>query len=245
MSKHKAFGTTLTWNNAVVAGLKMINGIELGVNNTDVTTHQSPDNFEESLPVILTAGEVTLEGFFDNTDTAGQLAMLADTYAMAIRTGIITFPAATGSAWTFTAYISGLKVGDADVSGAIPFTAKIKITGKPVFAVATVTGMSAIEFDNDVLIMPAFAIGRYGTGSPYVVTITAGQTATVVTPVDATSGEVITITTDGASAQVVATGEASSACTLDVDDVTVIVVTISKANFAPKVYTFHCAVLAA
>ena len=72
----------------------------------------------------------------------------------------------------------------------------------------------------------------------------AGQTATIVTPVDATSGEVITITTDGANAQVVATGVASSACALDVDDVTEIVVTISKTGCSSKVYTFHCAVLA-
>jgi hypothetical protein len=88
--------------------------------------------------------------------------------------------------------------------------------------------------------MPTFAIGVY----EYVVTITNGQTSTVVTPVDASDGEIITITTDGGSSQVVATGVASSACTLDVDDVTEIVVKITHATKAPKTYTFHCAVLA-
>ena len=105
--------------------------------------------------------------------------------------------------------------------------------------------MSAIGFDNDVLIMPTFAIGTYGKDHPYVVTITNSETETVVTPVDATEGEVITITTDGGSSQIVATGQPSSPCILDVDDVTIICVTISKTNYASKSYYFHCAVLAA
>ena len=122
----------------------------------------------------------------------------------------------------------------------IPFSASIKPTGKPTFAIAAVVGMSAIGFSNDVLMMPAFAIGTY----EYVVTITNGQTSTIITPVDATSGEVITITANGVS-QTVATGVASSAIPVAADEMTDIVVVISKTACAPKTYTFHCAVLAA
>jgi predicted secreted protein len=243
-AKNHALGTTFTWNSVSIAGLTAINGIELTADQVDVTTHLSTSGYEEILVGIKRTGTATLEGYFDYTDTTGQHAMVTDFGAGTSRTGVITFPSATGTTWTFTGYITAIKIGDAGIDGAIPFTATIKPTGVPTFAVATVVGMSGIEFPNDVLIMPAFAIGRYGAANPYVVTITALETATVVTPVDATGGEVITITTDGASSQVVATGEASSPCTLDVDDVTQIIVTISKTGCAPKAYYFNCAVLA-
>lgn len=245
MSKHIGKGTTFTWNLQVVAQINVINGIEATANMVDVSDLTSTDGYNEYLPGMKDVNDITLEGWFDPTDTAGQQAMLTDFNAGTSRTAVITFPTATGTTWTFTGYISAIKIGDAVKDGAIPFTASIKCTGKPVLAVATVVGMSAIGFDNDVLMMPAFAIGRYGESNPYVVTITAEETETVVTPVDATSGEVITITTDGGSSQVVATGEASTACVLDVDDVTQIVVTISKTGCAPKAYYFNCVVLAA
>jgi hypothetical protein len=243
MTTH-AFGTTFTWDGAVVAKLTNIGGIELTADMIDATTHGSTSAFEEVVAGIIKTGEVAIAGNYDYTDTAGQHAMVTDMVGRASKTAVITFPGATGTTWTFTGFISKIKIGDSPVNGVIPFSASIKPTGVPVFAVATVTGMSAVGFSNDALMMPAFAIGRYGASNPYVVTITALETATVITPVDSTSGEVITITTDGGSSQVVATGQASSPCTLDVDDVTIIVVTISKTNYAPKEYHFHCAVLA-
>ena len=239
MADH-AFGTTFKWNNATIATLTAINGIEIAVDAIDVTTHQSPDYYKETKPGLIDAGEVSLEGYFDYTDTAGQQAMLTDLNSRTSRTGIITYPAATGATWTFTGYITNLKIGDAGIDNVIPFSATIKPTGKPTFAVATVVGMSAIGFSNDVLIMPAFAIGTF----EYVVTITNGQTSTVITPVDASAGEIITITSGGVS-QTVATGEASSAVAVAADEMTDIVIVISHASKASKTYTFHCAVLAA
>lgn len=233
------FGTTLSWDSEVVAGLNAINGIEISVDMVDVTTHQSADYYKEVIPGLIDPGEVSIEGFFDYTDTAGQHAMLADLNARAAKTGIITFPAATGATWTFSGYITALKIGDATLADGIPFSATIKITGKPTFAVATVTGMSAIAFDNDVLIMPAFAIGKY----EYAVTITNGQTATIITPTDSTSGEVITITANGVS-QVVTSGAAATAIALSATELTDVSIVISAANKAPKTYLFHLAVLA-
>jgi hypothetical protein len=190
---------------------------------------------------LVTTADIPVVGFFDHTDTNGQIAMFTDAAAGTERTYIVTLPASTGCTMTGTGFIKDIETGEMDTEGNIPFTATIKPTGKPTFATAVVTGMSGIGFSNDSLIMPAFAIGTF----EYVVTILASETSTVITPVDASDGEIITIVTDGAGSQVVATGEASSACTLDVDDVTEIVVTISHATKAPKVYKFHCAVLAA
>jgi hypothetical protein len=210
------------------------------VDSVDTTTHDSSDNYKESIPGLLEAGDISLEGFFDYEDSTGQIAMLTDANARTTRAAIIEFPSATGTTWSFNGYITALKIGDAPIDGALPFTATIKPVGKPTLTIATVTGMSAIGFSNGVLMMPTFAIGTY----EYVVTITNAETSTVVTPVDETSGEVITITANGAS-QVVTTGEASTAIALSASAMTDIVVTISKTNYAPKTYTFHCAVLAA
>jgi len=241
MTKTHAHGTTFSWNSQAVASITGINGISLSVDSVEVTTHDSANSYKEFLPGLIDAGEVSLEGYFDQTDTTGQYAMLADLNSRTSRTGVITFPASTGSTWTFTGFLTGIKIGDAPIDGAIPFTATIKITGKPTFAIATVTGMSAVGFSNDVLMMPAFAIDTFD----YAVTITNGETSTVITPVDATSGEVITITAPNGTTQVVATGEASSAIAIAADALNTITITISKANYAPKVYTFRCAVLAA
>lgn len=245
MATH-SLGTTFKWNNVSVAGLTAINGFEMTADTVDTSTHLSSNGFKEILVGLKDGGQVTIEGFFDYTDTTGQHAMVTDFGAGTSRTAIITFPSATGTVWTgTTCYITAIKVGDAGIDNAIPFSATIKVTGKPTLTVTAVVGMSAIGFSNDVLMMPSFAIGRYGADNPYVVTITALETTTIITPVDATGGEIITITTDGGSSQVVATGEASTPCTLDVDDVTQIVVTISKTGCAPKAYYFNCAVLAA
>lgn len=238
----RGFGAVLTWNSQTVAQLNDIGGVGLSVTEVDDTTHQSPSGIDQSSPGRISVKDVAVSGYFSKTDTVGQHAMFTDCKAKTKRAMGVTYPTGMGTSFTAaSAWIKDIDIGKADIDGNVPFAAVIKIDGDVVLAVAAVVGMSAVGFSNDVLIMPAFAIGLY----EYVVTITAGQTSTVVTPVDASSGEIITITTDGGSSQVVATGEASSACTLDVDDVTEIVVTISHATKSSKVYVFHCAVLAA
>lgn len=175
MANH-AFGTVLTWDGENVASLTSINGVEVTVDTIDVSNHESANAYKEYLPGLIDPGQITLEGQFEYTDTAGQHAMITDLNARSSKTWTITFPTATGATWTGTGFLTALKIGDATIDGAITFTCTIQITGKPTFAVATVVGMSAIGFDNDVLIMPAFDIGTF----EYVVTITNGQTATVV-----------------------------------------------------------------
>ena len=240
MAVSHGYNTKLKWNGEYVGGLTSIGGVELSVASLDTTNLTSANAAATSIPGILTAGDVPISGLFDPADTNGQVAMAADAAARTVRTGIIEFPSATGATWTFSGFITSLKIGDATNDGVIPFTATLHISGLPVFALSAVTGMSACGFSNDVLMMPSFAIGTY----EYLVTITNGQTSTVITPVDATSGEVITITANGAS-QTVATGEASSAIALSASAITEIVITISHATKASKVYTFRCAVLAA
>ena len=231
-----AFGTTIAWNSQTVAGLTAINGVELSADMLDVTTHQSANFYKEFIPGLLDAGEVSLEGQFDYTDVNGQQAMLTDFNNRTSRTAVITFPASTGTTWTLTGYISKIKVGDAPIDGKIPFTASIKPTGKPTFAVATSAGLTTPFFtvSNSGVIVPTAAQATL----EYTINWLTGVTSFTITPTAAAG--VITVTANGAS-QVVASGNASSAIALgsagSMINMTVVVQETAK---APKTYLMHC-----
>lgn len=228
-----AFGTTFSWNSAVIAGLTAINGIELSVDTIDVTTHQSANYYKEILPGLIDPGEVSIEGQFEFTDVSGQQAMLSDLNSRTARTGVITFPSSTGSTWTFQGYITNLKIGDAPIDDKIPFSATIKPTGKPVFAVATSTGLSALAISNSAVLAPAFAAGT----TDYVASVLTGIASVTITPT--ASAGTITIMANGAS-QAVASGTASSAIVLgSAVSVTIVTITVQETNKAPKVYTIR------
>ena len=225
------FGTTFSWGGQAVALLTAINGIELTADMVEVTNHQSANGYKEFLPGLLDAGEVSLEGNFDYTDTTGQQAMITDFNSKTSRTAVITFPSATGTTWTFTGYISSVKIGDAPVDGVIPFTASIKPTGKPTFAVATSTGLTNPFFavsGAGTVIAPAAA----GSTSEYIVNIANATASVTITPT-ATTG---TITVDG---NVVATGQASTSITLVAGEIRDVLIVVTETNKAPKTYTLH------
>ena len=229
MGKTHAFGTTFKWGSAVVAGLNAINGIEITAETVDVTTHDSEGAFKEFLPGFLDAGEVSLEGFFDPEDTTGQQAMLTDALARKIEECVITFPASTGATWTFDGLITAIKIGDAPVDNAIPFSATIKPSGQPVFATATATGLTNLEMTGAILI-PEFDEGIKN----YVATATQPTQTVTVTPT--ASG---TIKVNG---NTVVTGEASGNITLgDAGTITVINIEVTEPNTAAKKYTISVA----
>lgn len=229
MAKTHAFGTTFKWGSAAVAGLNAINGIEITAETVDVTTHDSEGAFKEFLPGFLDAGEVSLEGFFDPEDTTGQQAMLASSLAREIKQCIITFPASTGATWTFDGLITAIKIGDAPVDNAIPFSATIKPSGQPVFATATATGLTNLTMDGATL------IPTYGaTVKDYVATADALTDTVTVTPTAAG-----TIKVNG---NVVATGQASGDITLGAaGTITVINIEVTEPNTAAKKYTISVA----
>ena len=110
MGKTHAFGTTLTWDGAIVASLDSIGGVEISVDPVEVTTHDSLDAYKEYIAGLLDAGEVALSGFYNNEDATGQIAMVADAAARAIKAAVITFPTATGTTWSFNGLITSIKV---------------------------------------------------------------------------------------------------------------------------------------
>lgn len=228
MSVSNTFGTTISWNGKTVAKLNNIGGVSMSMSTVDVTTHQSTDSIKEFVAGLIETEDVALEGYFDPTDADGQQSMLTDFYARTPRTVIITFPAATGTTWTFTAYITALKIGDNPIEGAIPFTASLKPSGKPVLAVAASNNLSDLTVTTATL-YPAFAAGTYD----YTATST-GASVTVTPTADA---GVITV-----NGSVVTSAEASNSISLgSANTVTVITVIVTETSKAPKTYTVRIA----
>lgn len=231
MAKTHAFGTTFTWDGAVVAALNSIGGIEISVDTVDVTTHDSTGSYKEYIAGLLDAGEVALTGFFDYADATGQVAMVADCAARSVKAAVITFPASTGTTWSFNGLITAIKVGDAPTDDGIPFSATIKVTGQPTFAVATSAGLT----------IPFFAVSGAGTViAPtaagdvyeYIVNVANGVASVTVTPT-ASAG---VITVDG---NTVATGEASSSIALTAGEIKDVLIVVKETNKASKTYILH------
>lgn len=228
---HQAKGTTFTWNGNAVAELKSINGIECTAKMVDVSSHDTLGNYTKEMPSVLSAGDVALEGHFDSSDVDGQLAMVTDFNNMTKRTGVITFPAATGTTWSFEGYITAIKIGDAPVDGIIPFTATIKPFGKPTFATAISTGLTT----------PFFVISESAVVTPeeagdvylYTASVLTGVTSVTVTPT-ATAGD---ITVNG---NTVESGEASSAIALGAaGSITLITISVTESGKAPRDYKIY------
>lgn len=230
MAKTHAFGTSLTWDGAVVASLENIGGIEISVDTVDVTTHDSPDAFKEYIAGLLDAGDVTLSGFYNSEDATGQIAMVTDCAARAVKAAVITFPTSTGTTWSFNGLITAIKVGDAPTSDGIPFTATIKVTGKPTLAVAASAGLTTPFFalSGSAVLTPDAAGDEY----EYVATVLNPVDTITVTPT-ATAG-VITVNNS-----VVATGVASSAIALVAGAVTDITIVVTETAKSPKTYVIH------
>lgn len=225
-------GTTLTWNSVVVAGLTAVNGVNVMADMLDASTLASADYYKEYLPGMIDAGEISLEGLFDYTDTTGQHALLTDMNSRTSRTWLITFPTSTGGTWTGSGYISNVYIGPANKYGLIPFAASIRPTGKPTFSVSASNNLSNLVFTTATL-YPAFAAGTYTYGAT-----TTGATFTV-TPTFAAG--TCTITANGAS-QTVATTVASSAISAGSSGtLTAVTIVVQETGKSPKTYTINVA----
>lgn len=227
--KTHAFGTKFNWDGKQVASLNNIGGVEFNVDTVDVTTHDSEGAFKEFIAGLLDAGDVPISGFFDHEDTDGQLAMVADCAARAIKAATIVFPESTGASWSFNGLITNIKVGDTPTDDGIPFSATVKVSGKPTLAVATATGLTDLAMTGATLI-PAFG----ASVKDYVATAASETSTVTVTP---TAAGVIKV-----NGNVVATGEASGNITLGAaGSITVITIEVAEENKATKKYTISVA----
>ena len=135
----RALGTILKKGEQKIGGLTSIGGIEITADTIDVTTLDSGGGYREFIGSFKDAGEVALEGYFRPEDQ-GQMAMQDSLDEGQPEEYSIEFPTEPKATWEFTGVVTGFRVGDAEVDGAIAFGATIKVSGKPVLEIEGSTG---------------------------------------------------------------------------------------------------------
>ena len=231
-----AKGTTLTWNEQLIAEQIKISGPGKKVDTIEMTNHDSADLHREFIAGLHDGGEISFEGNFVPGDTAGIIAMNTDMDAGTARTAIITGPTAGPFTWTVTAICTGLNFDHPDDDkGGVSGT--LKITGKPVLAVsasANLTTLTGIEENTGAALTftPAFAGAKY----TYNIAVNTASTWVKFTPTLA--GATITIS-NGTTSQSVASGAQSGTIALTDGAVTTITLSVKETGKVGKVYTCH------
>ena len=220
------FGTTLALAGSVIAELDIIGGVNVTAKDINVTTHASPDGYEEYIQGLRDGGDVAIEGNLIASDSNGQVGLLTDFNAGTIQDFVMTLP--DGTTWTFKAYVKAFST-EGPKEDKLKFKASLKVTGKPALGVTSAANLTALVVTTGTLV-PAFAAGTY----EYVVNILTGVASVTVTPTCAAANSILVY------GNVVASGKASSAIVLGAaGSIKNITVVTREANKADKVYTLH------
>ncbi|MFA7461881.1 MAG: phage tail tube protein [Anaerovoracaceae bacterium] len=191
-----AYGTQLFKGGVggtAIAEVTSIGGMPLDSDEIDVTHLTSDDGFEEVIQGIRRTGAISIEGNFIPGDTNGQIALLTDYYAGTVDDYAIVFPAALAAVWEFRAFVKKPpSENEAAVDGKIPFSAELRITGKPELSITysnNLSGLTGIEEEvgGALTLVPTFAGGTY----EYAVTVNTASTYIKLTP--AAASGVITV----------------------------------------------------
>ena len=141
MTKAAAFGTVLNIGDGAtptegfdpIANITSLSGPGLGLDQEDMTTHDSTNAWEDVVPTILRSGELSADIVYDPGDgthdaTTGLVSVME---AKTLTNFQLIFPDTTE--WDFAAYVTGFEPG-APVDGALTAAVKFKITGEPTLA---------------------------------------------------------------------------------------------------------------
>lgn len=226
--KAVAFKSRFIWNGFAIKELTNIGFPQITTDTIDVTTHDSDDGFKEYLLGLKDVGEFNVDGFLEVTDTDGQLAMYNDYLNNVSRSASIEL-GTTGVELAFTAFLTSCSFGPLGVSDAIPFSASVKVTGKPTLTITTSTGLTDLVVTGATLV-PAFATTKFD----YIATAAASIESVKITPTGTGA-----IKVDG---NIVATGVASGDIALGtVGSITDIKIEVKEIGKAPKVYKIKVA----
>ncbi|MEG2289918.1 MAG: phage tail tube protein [Clostridium sp.] len=199
-------GTKLQIGANSIAELKSIGGLDLKADTVETTTLDSTGGWKEYIQGTKDGGEVSASGYFNPSDTNGQIALYNAFNSGTIINFTILFPPALGASWTFQGIVTGVKT-DVNTEDAIPFEATIKVTGKPTLGLTPSNGLTGLMVTGaGGSLTPTFnASNFYYTYS--------GVTATSVT-VTATGVGTLSLYVNGAFVQNLTSGAASNAITL-------------------------------
>ena len=129
------FGTLLPWDSADLEEMTSITGPSETRGVIDLTSHDSPSSYKEFCAGLGDGGEISFEGNFISSDSAGQIAMHTDFQAGSTKTWIIKHPAWVDSSHeypqiTASGIVTALSINPG-LDDKISFSGTIKVTGAP------------------------------------------------------------------------------------------------------------------
>lgn len=138
MGKVRSVGTTFKLGESAattkIGGLTSIGGVEVSADTVDVTALDTEGGYKEYLMGFKDAGEVSLEGYLDDSD-AGQAAAYTAMESGDTQKCEISFP--NGASWKFDGIVTGFSTS-ASTEDAVTFSATVKVSGKPTFSFVTI-----------------------------------------------------------------------------------------------------------
>lgn len=227
----RAIGTILQIGAAAIAEVKSIGGIELTADTIETTTLSSTGGYKEFIGGFKEAGEVTVTGFFNPSDTNGQMAMYSAFQSGVTNSFTIIFPSTLGASWVFTGVVTGFKTTDIDTDNAIGFESTIKVSGAPSLGTTASAGLSALALTaTGGTLSPAFANGNYS----YTF---SGVSATSATVTATTAGaQTIKLYIDGTYSQDLVSGSPSAAIPLTINIGKKLTILANESGKTQKVY---------
>ncbi|MCL2171499.1 MAG: hypothetical protein FWB71_05040 [Defluviitaleaceae bacterium] len=114
-----------------IAGLTNVDTPDLAQEELEDTTLDSDGGYRTYVPGFKDPGSAPLEGFYYAEPESGQ-RNLYDLYESGEAIDFATiFPDHLQTVWKYSGFISAFKIGGMEVDGLIPFTATVRISGKP------------------------------------------------------------------------------------------------------------------
>lgn len=141
-SASAAFGTLLKIgdggspeNFTTIAEVRTLSGPELTRDTEDVTSHDSPNNWEEHIPTILRSGNVTLGINYLPTHAThnASTGLIKDLVDGTLRNFQLVMSDPASTTWSFSAYVVGFNPNfdhDASISAEVT----LKLSGEPTLA---------------------------------------------------------------------------------------------------------------
>lgn len=226
----RALGTLLKIAANSIAQVTSITPPEMTAESIDVTNLASQGGYRESIPGFKEAGEVGIVGFFDPSDTLGQMALYTAFETGSIDPYTILFPSALGASWTFNGGVTGFKTTGVEVDGAIGFEATIKVSGKPSLVTTPSAGLSALALSGaGGSLSPAFANGNYSYSF-------SGVTATSTTITATAASHTLKLYIDGVYSQDLVSGTPSASIPLTLNVGKKLTVLANEVGKTQKVY---------
>ena len=131
MAAVKGIGTIFKITTTAIGNLTSIGGLEISADTIETTALDSAGGYREYIGGLKDGGEVSVEGNLDSEVAKNQVKLYDAFETGAITDFTIEFP--NGAKWTFKGIITGFGT-NTDLEDLIVFSATIKVTGKPTFA---------------------------------------------------------------------------------------------------------------